>query len=96
MAVALHVFIREKGAADDAPIGVEHVFYAPDEAAADRLRLAHLAGDEQYARAEVDERAVEMIEEIDDADVPTWADVAEEEEPPLEVHGREVEPEEEA
>lgn len=68
MAVAIHVYISDK---DGNFSGVEHVFYAETEEQADKIRLAHLAGCENYGRAEATERAFETIEEIDEADIPT-------------------------
>jgi hypothetical protein len=75
MAVAIHVFIKSKGASDDDFIGVEHVFYGRDEAEADKIRLAHLAGCENFAAAEADNRTAEDLEDVEDRDVPTWAEV---------------------
>jgi len=84
---AIHVYIKPKDAGDDDPIAVEHVFYAKDEAEADKLRLAHLAGCDYYALAEAEGRTAESTEELSDAEAPTWADVLADEE--------EAEPEEE-
>lgn len=75
MAVAIHVYIQTKGGGDEAPIAVEHVFYGRTEAEADKVRLAHLAGCENYALAEAENRTAEDIETIPDVDVPTWAEV---------------------
>lgn len=95
MATALHVYIRDKGAAEDAPISVEHVFYGRDDADAEAKRTAHLAGCENFARAEADGRTMDAYEEIPDADVPTWGVVAEEdEEEVIDVEGAEVDGEE--
>jgi hypothetical protein len=76
MAVALHVYIRDKEHPDR--VSVEHVFYAPTEALADKIRLAHLAGCENYAKAEVDDRVAELIESIDDAELPDTEELFEE------------------
>jgi len=94
MAVALHVFIRDKGAAESDDISVEHVFYGRDEAEADAKRVAHLAGCENYALADVEGRTAEMLEDIPDSEVPTWDDVEEDDEP-IEVEGGQVEGEDE-
>lgn len=79
MAVAIHVYIRPKGAADDAPVQVEHIFYGRDEAEADKIRLAHLAGCENFALAEAEGRTFEDVEELPDHDVPNTADFDDEE-----------------
>ena len=68
MAVALHVYIRDEH--DPLKIPVEHVFYGATEAEADQIRLAHLAGCENYAKAEVDDRVAELTESIDDSELP--------------------------
>jgi hypothetical protein len=78
MAVAIHVGIRDKDAADDAPISVEHVFYGRDEADADKKRLAHLAGCENFAKAEADGR-VRIVVEEGMRSTPTFADFEPEE-----------------
>jgi hypothetical protein len=66
MAVAIHVYIRDKE--NPEKISVEHVFYADTEAEADKIRLAHLAGCSNYARAEVDDRVAELTD--DDCELP--------------------------
>lgn len=79
MAVAIHVYIRPKGAGDDAPIQVEHVFYGPTEEEADKIRLEHLAGCENFALAEAEDRVAEEIETVPDHELVTWDDVADDE-----------------
>ena len=98
MPVAIHVYIRDKGAVETDPISVEHVFYGRDDADAERKRTAHLAGCENFAKAEADGRTEDAYEEISEAEIPTWAIVSEDdEEEVIEVEGHEVddEPEEE-
>jgi hypothetical protein len=75
MAKAIHVFIKPKGAADDAMLPVEHIFYGRTEAEADKVRLAHMAACEIFALAEAEDRTSEEIEDLADEDVPTWAGV---------------------
>lgn len=91
MAVAIHVYIRDKGAAETDPISVEHVFYGATEEEADKKRLAHLAGCENFALAEAENRIEETVEEIDDDEAPTWETVSADE--TIDVEGAEVEPE---
>ena len=76
MSVAIHVYIRDSGASASDPISVEHVFYGRDEADADAKRLAHLAGCENFAKAEAEDRTEEMVEELGGHEVPTWESVA--------------------
>ena len=76
MAVAIHVGIRDKDAADDDPISVEHVFYAATEEEAEKKCLAHLAGCENFAKAEADGRTAVVVEELIRY-VPTFADFEE-------------------
>jgi hypothetical protein len=71
MAVAVHVYIFEKNGAFS---GVEHVFYGRTEAEADRIRLAHMAGCENYGKAEATDRVVEDVEDIEDEDIPSGDD----------------------
>ena len=87
MAIAIHVYIKPKGAADDAPIQVEHIFYAATEEEADKIRLAHLAGCENFALAEAEDRVAEDVEDLNDRDVPTWDEVADD---AIDVDGEEV------
>lgn len=91
MPVALHVYIREKNAKATDPILVEHVFYAATEELADAKRLAHLAGCEYYALAEAEGRTMESLEEISSVEIPTWEDVTEEDDEPIEVEGGPIE-----
>ena len=79
MAVAIHVGIRDKNAADNDPISVEHVFYAATEEEAEKKRLAHLAGCENFAKAEADGRVRIVVEEVHNRNVPTFADFEPEE-----------------
>ena len=100
MPVAIHVYIRDKGAAETDPISVEHVFYGRDEADAETKRTAHLAGCENFAKAEADKRVEDRVETIPDHMVPTWALVTaddegeEDDEEVIEVEGHEVDGEE--
>jgi hypothetical protein len=68
MAVAIHVYIRDKENPQN--ISVEHVFYGATEEQADKIRLAHLAGCSNYANAEVQDRVAELTESIDDCELP--------------------------
>jgi hypothetical protein len=77
MAIALHVYIKAKGAADSDPIAVEHVFYGKTEQEADTLRLDHLSHCDYYALAETEDRTQEAIEEIPDVELVSWSDVTE-------------------
>lgn len=92
MAIAIHVYIRPKGAADDAPVQVEHIFYGRDEAEADKIRLAHLAGCENFALAEAEGRTFEDVEELPDVDVPNTSDFDGEEEADDDDDGEDGEP----
>ena len=76
MAVAIHVYIRDKEHPER--ISVEHVFYGSTEAEADKIRLAHLAGCENYAKAEVQDRVAELTESIDDDELPDTEAIFEE------------------
>lgn len=81
MAVAIHVYIRPKGGDENSPVQVEHIFYGRDEDEADKIRLAHLAGCENFALAEAEGRTYEDVEDVPDVDVPTTGDFDDEGEP---------------
>ena len=83
MAVAIHVYIRDKENPEN--ISVEHVFYADTEAEADKIRLAHLAGCENYAKAEVDDRVAELTESIDESELPDAEEIFEDDDDELEI-----------
>lgn len=72
MAKALHVYIKDRGAADTDPISVEHVFYGRTEAEVDKKRAAHLAGCSNFTAAESEGRVEDCLENIAADDVPTW------------------------
>lgn len=73
MANAIHVYIQDK---QTKQIAVEHIFYGRTEDEAERARLAHLAGCENYAAAEVDGRTIEFGEPIRDIELPDWDELA--------------------
>lgn len=75
MAVALHVYAKQKGAADDAPVDWELVIYASSEAAADTKLAAIGKRFADYAEADADDRVIESVETIDDVEIPAWEDV---------------------
>jgi hypothetical protein len=73
VAKALHVYIKDRGAADTDPISVEHVFYGRTEAEVDKKRAAHLAGCSNFTAAESEGRVEDFLEKISADQVPTWA-----------------------
>jgi len=98
MAVALHVYIRDKGAKETDPVSVEHVFYGRTAAEVDAKRTAHLAGCSNFAQAEADKRTEDVYEDITDSEMPTWEDVMsddeEDDEETIDVEGAEADDEE--
>jgi hypothetical protein len=77
MAKALHVYVLPAGGG---PVAVEHVFYGHTEDECDAVFDAHAAGCEFLGPAIEEDRIFEEIEEIEEADWPTTASLAEEEE----------------
>ena len=77
MAYSIHVCIKDRNAET---ISAELVFYGRTEAEADKVRLTYLACCSEYARAEVDGRAIEAAEELPDHERPRPEDFAEEDE----------------
>ena len=74
MAFSLEVFIIDAG---DQTIKVGHTFYGVTEAEVETYKREHLSSCEYFASADREGRIIEVLEEIDDDELPEPDDFSE-------------------
>ena len=73
MATAIHVYVRGQGAAADAPLAAEIVFYGRTEADAEARRQDFL---QMLGGSVTEDRLEESVDDtLDDEDIPDWETV---------------------